>query len=121
MSDHVDDTLQQWAHEYPQVDASPMGVIGRIWRLSRHLEQRVQSVLAQFDCTLAVLPNTRRRAASHFAATISRELGGRALPICELLGFPIDYVAQAVPNVPPEPGVARARPLGCPLSRRLPR
>ena len=73
MSDHVDDILQQWAHEYPQVDASPMGVIGRIWRLSRHLEQRVQSGLAQFDCTLAVLPNTQRRAASHLAETISRD------------------------------------------------
>jgi DNA-binding MarR family transcriptional regulator len=63
MSDHVDAILQQWAHEYPYVDTSPMGVIGRIWRLSRHLEQRVQAVLAQFECSLPdfdVLATLRR-------------------------------------------------------------
>ncbi|MGV0743947.1 MarR family winged helix-turn-helix transcriptional regulator [Mycolicibacterium sp. XJ870] len=63
MSDQVDGILQQWSHEYPQVDTSPMGVVGRIWRLSRHLEQRVQLVLAQFDCSLPdfdVLATLRR-------------------------------------------------------------
>ena len=48
-----------------------------------------------------------------------RELGGRAFRICELLCFPIDYVTQAVSDVSTEPRIARARPLGCPLSRRL--
>lgn len=63
MSDQVDDILEQWAHEYPQLDASPMGIVGRIWRLSRHLEQQVQTVLAQFDCSLPdfdVLATLRR-------------------------------------------------------------
>ena len=46
------------------------------------------------------------------------ELGVRAFRICELLRFPIDYVTQAI-SVSTEPRVARARPLGCPLSRRL--
>ncbi len=48
-----------------------------------------------------------------------RELGGRAFRNCELLRFPIDYVTQAVSDVSTEPRIARARPLGCPLSRRL--
>ncbi|MGV9799446.1 MarR family winged helix-turn-helix transcriptional regulator [Mycobacterium sp. NPDC003449] len=63
MSDQVDGILDQWAHEYPQLDASPMGIVGRVWRLSRHLEQQVQTALAQFDCSLAdfdVLATLRR-------------------------------------------------------------
>ncbi|MFN3004335.1 MarR family winged helix-turn-helix transcriptional regulator [Mycolicibacterium wolinskyi] len=63
MSDQVDGILDQWAHEYPQIDASPMGIVGRIWRLSRHLEQQVHAVLAQFDCSLPdfdVLATLRR-------------------------------------------------------------
>lgn len=63
MSDQVDGILRQWAQEYPQLDASPMGVIGRVWRLSRLLEHRVQAVLSEFECSLAdfdVLATLRR-------------------------------------------------------------
>lgn len=54
-----------------------------------------------------MLPNTQQRVASHLAKTIRRELGGCAFQICELLRFPIDYVTQAVLDVPTEPRIAR--------------
>lgn len=38
MADHLDFVLAQWARERPDLDASPMGVIGRITRLARLLE-----------------------------------------------------------------------------------
>ncbi|QSB04922.1 MarR family winged helix-turn-helix transcriptional regulator [Natronoglycomyces albus] len=34
MADHVDRVLTQWAQERPDLDVSPMGVIGRLSRLS---------------------------------------------------------------------------------------
>ena len=33
--DHVDDILAQWARERPDLDAAPMGVVGRLSRLTR--------------------------------------------------------------------------------------
>jgi DNA-binding MarR family transcriptional regulator len=36
--DHVDVVLAQWARERPDLDVSPMGVIGRVSRLARLLE-----------------------------------------------------------------------------------
>jgi DNA-binding MarR family transcriptional regulator len=59
----VDDILLQWEKEYSEVDASPMGIIGRIWRLSRAFEVGVQQLLSQFGCTLPefdVLATLRR-------------------------------------------------------------
>jgi DNA-binding MarR family transcriptional regulator len=40
--DAMDDILEQWARERPELDCSPMGVIGRISQLQRevHLAQR---------------------------------------------------------------------------------
>lgn len=45
MRDRVDVVLDQWARERPDVDASPMAVVGRISRAARLLEQRVAEVL----------------------------------------------------------------------------
>jgi len=42
--DGVDEILEQWAKERPDLDASPIGVIGRISRLARELEQRLEPV-----------------------------------------------------------------------------
>jgi DNA-binding MarR family transcriptional regulator len=42
--DGVDEILDQWARERPEVDASPIGVVGRISRLARELEQRLEPV-----------------------------------------------------------------------------
>jgi DNA-binding MarR family transcriptional regulator len=45
-NDGVDLILEQWRRERPDLDTSPMGVIGRISRLSRELEQRLEPVYA---------------------------------------------------------------------------
>jgi DNA-binding MarR family transcriptional regulator len=45
-SDGVDLILEQWRRERPELDHSPIGVIGRISRLARELEQRLEPVYA---------------------------------------------------------------------------
>ena len=47
--DHVSTILAQWAAERPDLDASPMGIIGRISRLSLVVEKELEPVFAQFD------------------------------------------------------------------------
>ncbi len=42
MSDAVDALLEQWRRERPDVDAWPMGIIGRISRLSRVLDRELK-------------------------------------------------------------------------------
>jgi len=42
--DGVDEILEQWRRERPELDPSPIGVIGRISRLARELEQRLERV-----------------------------------------------------------------------------
>jgi len=42
--DGVDLIIEQWRRERPELDASPIGVIGRISRLARELEQRLEPV-----------------------------------------------------------------------------
>ena len=44
--DGVDVILEQWRRERPDLDPSPIGVIGRISRLARELEQRLEPVYA---------------------------------------------------------------------------
>ena len=42
--DHVDQILAAWARERPELDASPVGVIGRISRAARYLERELDTV-----------------------------------------------------------------------------
>jgi DNA-binding MarR family transcriptional regulator len=42
--DGVDLIVEQWRRERPELDPSPIGVIGRISRLARALEQRLEPV-----------------------------------------------------------------------------
>jgi DNA-binding MarR family transcriptional regulator len=42
--DGVDLILEQWRQERPELDPSPIGVVGRISRLARELEQRLEPV-----------------------------------------------------------------------------
>jgi DNA-binding MarR family transcriptional regulator len=42
--DGVDEMVEQWRRERPELDVSPIGVIGRISRLSRELEARLEPV-----------------------------------------------------------------------------
>jgi DNA-binding MarR family transcriptional regulator len=45
MRDDVDRILEQWAAERPDLDASPMGIIGRIARLSRSQSRAIGETL----------------------------------------------------------------------------
>jgi DNA-binding MarR family transcriptional regulator len=43
-SDSVDEILRQWERERPDIDSSPIRVIGRISRLAREIEDRLEPV-----------------------------------------------------------------------------
>lgn len=49
--DKVDKILAQWERERPDLDCSPMAVIGRIGRLAHHLAREVSNELGQFGLT----------------------------------------------------------------------
>lgn len=46
--DHVSTVLAQWAAERPDLDVSPMGIIGRISRLSLTMSKELELVFTQF-------------------------------------------------------------------------
>ena len=52
MGDNVDRVLQQWRAERPDLDTSPMGIIGRIQRASRRLERGLSENFARHDLQL---------------------------------------------------------------------
>lgn len=52
MRDHVDRVLEQWRTERPDIDPTPMGVIGRIKRASRLLERNLSDHFAGHDLQL---------------------------------------------------------------------
>ena len=61
--DPVDQILAQWLRERPDLDVSPMGIIGRMGRLSKHLERAIQVTFSEFGLTIAefdVLATLRR-------------------------------------------------------------
>ncbi|MGH3712953.1 MAG: MarR family winged helix-turn-helix transcriptional regulator [Micromonosporaceae bacterium] len=63
MTDAVDLLLQEWARERPDVDCSPIGVVGRVSRLSRILERGVKANFARHglvDWEFDVLATLRR-------------------------------------------------------------
>jgi DNA-binding MarR family transcriptional regulator len=42
--DGVDEIIEQWRHERPDLDSSPIGVVGRVSRLAREIEARLEPV-----------------------------------------------------------------------------
>ncbi|BAZ48687.1 transcriptional regulator, MarR family protein [Nostoc sp. NIES-4103] len=46
--DPVDKILMQWQRERPDLDVSPMGIIGRIGRLAKYLERSLQQTFSEF-------------------------------------------------------------------------
>ena len=66
--DHVDHILEQWSRQRPDLDVSPMGIIGRMSRLSRFLEHSIADVLASHGLNepqFAVLAALRRAGPPH--------------------------------------------------------
>ena len=49
MGDHLDKVLEQWAAVRPDLDASPMGVIGRLSRLARVIDTELHRTFAEHD------------------------------------------------------------------------
>ncbi|MBC7633577.1 MarR family transcriptional regulator [Aeromicrobium sp.] len=47
MEDSVDRIVAQWARARPDVDVTPMGVLGRLSRLTRLFERELQGVFSQ--------------------------------------------------------------------------
>ena len=47
-SDLVDEILAQWRKERPDLDASPMGVIGRVARLYKYFQKSLADVFAEY-------------------------------------------------------------------------
>ena len=66
--DHVDHILEQWSQQRPDLDVSPMGIIGRMSRLSRFLEHSIADLLAEHGLNepqFAVLAALRRAGPPH--------------------------------------------------------
>jgi DNA-binding MarR family transcriptional regulator len=62
--DGVDRIEQDWARERPDMDVSSIGIVTRLWRISRYLEQERVQRLAELGTdrvTLDVLAMLRRR------------------------------------------------------------
>lgn len=49
MDDNVDRVLQQWHTERPELDASPMGVVGRLQRASRLIERGLNEIFSRHN------------------------------------------------------------------------
>lgn len=47
--DRLDEILAQWAQVKPELDCTPMGVVGRISRASRLMEKQLEIVFKQYD------------------------------------------------------------------------
>ena len=66
--DHVDEILEQWARERPDLDASPIGLIGRLHRLADVLNVELRTVFAEEglgDGDFDVLVTLRRHGAPY--------------------------------------------------------
>tara|TARA_A100000171_G_scaffold48797_1_gene56783 strand:+ start:2417 stop:2908 length:492 start_codon:yes stop_codon:yes gene_type:complete len=50
---HVDRILEQWGRVRPDLDVTPMGLTGRLKRISRILEREMESVFADHGLNLA--------------------------------------------------------------------
>jgi DNA-binding MarR family transcriptional regulator len=68
MADHVDRVLEQWGEQRPDLDASPMAVMGRLKRLSLLVDNELRRNFAGHDLDRAsfdVLATLRRSNSEH--------------------------------------------------------
>ncbi|MEM7341358.1 MAG: MarR family transcriptional regulator [Actinomycetota bacterium] len=66
--DHVDEILDQWQRERPDIDVSAMAILGRIARLDKTIRPRLDAVFAEHDLEsweFDVLATLRRAGAPH--------------------------------------------------------
>jgi DNA-binding MarR family transcriptional regulator len=68
MADHVDLVLEQWGEQRPDLDASPMAVLGRLKRLALLVDTELRRNFARHDLDSAsfdVLATLRRSNSEH--------------------------------------------------------
>lgn len=68
MGDHVDRVLAQWAAQRPDLDVSPMAVIGRLTRAERHISAELARTFAEHGLdrpSFDVLATLRRSGVPH--------------------------------------------------------
>ncbi len=66
--DLLDELIADWAQERPELDASAMGIVGRLIQLGRSLEKSAATALNSFDLhytDLDVLATLRRKGAPY--------------------------------------------------------
>src|SRR3954468_17755825 len=94
--DHVDTILEQWARERPDLDASPIGLIGRLHRLADVLNVEVRKVFAQEglgDGDFDVLVTLRRHGAPY--ELTPGELGASTMVTSSAVTKRIDRLERA--------------------------
>ncbi|MDM7991375.1 MarR family transcriptional regulator [Arthrobacter sp. zg-Y877] len=68
MNDHVGTVLEQWAAERPDLDVSPMAVVGRLSRVARRFDEQLAATFAKHGLDAAsfdVLATLRRSGAPY--------------------------------------------------------
>lgn len=66
--DEIDAMLAAWRQARPDLDASPLALVGRVLVLAQHLERRVNTALAKHELTLGqfdILATLRRQLPEH--------------------------------------------------------
>ncbi|BBC27123.1 MarR family winged helix-turn-helix transcriptional regulator [Pseudanabaena sp. ABRG5-3] len=51
-NDKIDYIFEQWRQESPQLDISPLGIVGRVLRIARLLEKHREMVLAEYGLSV---------------------------------------------------------------------
>jgi DNA-binding MarR family transcriptional regulator len=94
--DHVDGILAQWARERPDLDTSPMGLIGRLHRLADVLNDELRPVFASAglgDGDFDVLASLRRHGAPY--ELTPGELGATTMVTSSAVTKRIDRLERA--------------------------
>jgi DNA-binding MarR family transcriptional regulator len=94
--DHVDGILDQWARERPDLDASPIGLIGRLHRLADVLNVELRRVFAESglgDGDFDVLVTLRRHGAPY--ELTPSELGASTMVTSSAVTKRIDRLERA--------------------------
>ena len=68
LADHVDQLIEGWSHERPDLDVAPLGIVQRVARLATYFADQIEPVFADAGLTgsnFAVLANLRRSGAPY--------------------------------------------------------